>query len=100
MKIQNNIYESAKLQNLDNVFVSINEAKEILRCSREVIVDLVDNNIVRSSVRNGGQKTYINKADLQLLVIKITDIDYPKNFGKYNSIITKHFPVSKLQEVN
>lgn len=99
MRVQNNIYESSKLENLDNIFVSINEAKEVLRCSREVIVDLINTGVVIPSKRNGG-KVLINKADLQLLVIKITSPDYPNNFGDKKIYITKNFPVSRIEEIN
>ena len=94
MKIEKNNIESAKLYNLENRFISINEAKEVLRCTREVISGLINDNII--SVNNRGKQLFINKADCQLLIIKLTNENYPDNFGKNKRNITKYFPVRNL----
>jgi len=43
---------------------------------------------------NRGKQLFINKADLQVLIIKLTDENYPENFGKDKYKITKYFPVN------
>jgi hypothetical protein len=92
--IQNNP-DSAKLENLENKLISINEAKEILRCTREVITGLINDELLIAN--NRVKQLFLNKADCQLMVIKLTELTYPENFGSNKKNITKYFPARNLK---
>jgi len=92
------IYDDYKLLNLDNKLLSIQEVAEELRSQRKLVLDLMNKDLL-PYIKKGSQR-FVNKADVQILLIKLSAEDYPNNFLNKKNVITQYFPVKKIEEIN
>ncbi len=87
-----------KFLNLENKLLSIQETAEELRSQRKLVLDLMNQNLL--PYINKGSQRFVNKADVQILLIKLSAEDYPTNFLNKENEITKYFPVKNIEEIN